>query len=355
MRVGRNEPCPCGSGKKYKKCCINNKVVSLEGAIDKELNQLQEPLLYFFKKTSHDEAIEIVADSLVDSMYDEEEEQLLTLILLLGVIFREPLTSLSGRTLAEAFVQEKVREDKLRPSVLTQLKKWADVQPSFTTIIKQTDDFHIEVEDLFTKEVKQVKLDEPNPQLDKGSMLFGFLLPYGGYFRFFISHLDLNADEASYFARDIFRAVKKNAYEDATAFVINELPDIVKQIVLGGDHFDVVALEWENPLHEMVANLYEKKVDLLGDYIPSVKETGITMWNVFCIKEAPMFRKPQIYAAALHYFIDSNIPGLGFYTQKKLAEIYGVSAASLSKAYRKIEDGLAEELDEMEEKMGEMV
>ncbi len=22
MSIGRNEPCPCGSGKKYKKCCI---------------------------------------------------------------------------------------------------------------------------------------------------------------------------------------------------------------------------------------------------------------------------------------------------------------------------------------------
>src|SRR5690606_7991642 len=22
-RIGRNEPCPCGSGKKYKKCCID--------------------------------------------------------------------------------------------------------------------------------------------------------------------------------------------------------------------------------------------------------------------------------------------------------------------------------------------
>ena len=22
-RVGRNDPCPCGSGKKYKKCCLN--------------------------------------------------------------------------------------------------------------------------------------------------------------------------------------------------------------------------------------------------------------------------------------------------------------------------------------------
>jgi hypothetical protein len=23
-KVGRNDPCPCGSGKKYKKCCLNN-------------------------------------------------------------------------------------------------------------------------------------------------------------------------------------------------------------------------------------------------------------------------------------------------------------------------------------------
>lgn len=24
-KIHRNEPCPCGSGKKYKKCCINQK------------------------------------------------------------------------------------------------------------------------------------------------------------------------------------------------------------------------------------------------------------------------------------------------------------------------------------------
>jgi hypothetical protein len=23
-KVGRNDPCPCGSGKKYKKCCMNS-------------------------------------------------------------------------------------------------------------------------------------------------------------------------------------------------------------------------------------------------------------------------------------------------------------------------------------------
>ncbi len=26
MKIGRNEPCPCGSGKKYKKCCIDREV-----------------------------------------------------------------------------------------------------------------------------------------------------------------------------------------------------------------------------------------------------------------------------------------------------------------------------------------
>ncbi len=24
-KIGRNDPCPCGSGKKYKKCCLQKK------------------------------------------------------------------------------------------------------------------------------------------------------------------------------------------------------------------------------------------------------------------------------------------------------------------------------------------
>ena len=27
-KVGRNDPCPCGSGKKYKKCCLNKSRVN---------------------------------------------------------------------------------------------------------------------------------------------------------------------------------------------------------------------------------------------------------------------------------------------------------------------------------------
>ncbi len=38
--VGRNDPCTCGSGKKYKKCCGKNNVVELSSVIDGELNQI---------------------------------------------------------------------------------------------------------------------------------------------------------------------------------------------------------------------------------------------------------------------------------------------------------------------------
>ena len=31
MKVGRNEPCPCGSGKKYKQCCLKKEQVGRDG------------------------------------------------------------------------------------------------------------------------------------------------------------------------------------------------------------------------------------------------------------------------------------------------------------------------------------
>src|SRR5690625_7324717 len=98
---------------------------------------------------------------------------------------------------------------------------------------------------LLTKEVKQLKIDEMDSRLVKVSMLFGFLLPYGGYYRFFMYHLDLNAEEAAYFSKDIFHAFEKSEYEDAAFFVTNELPYIIKLMILGEDHFDVIELKRE--------------------------------------------------------------------------------------------------------------
>ncbi|WP_303968793.1 SEC-C metal-binding domain-containing protein, partial [Sporosarcina ureae] len=38
--VGRNDSCPCGSGKKYKKCCERNEAVTVEDLLTDEMENI---------------------------------------------------------------------------------------------------------------------------------------------------------------------------------------------------------------------------------------------------------------------------------------------------------------------------
>lgn len=44
MKIGRNNPCPCGSGKKYKKCCLNKSEIQFlaKAAFDAQKNLKRE-------------------------------------------------------------------------------------------------------------------------------------------------------------------------------------------------------------------------------------------------------------------------------------------------------------------------
>jgi SEC-C motif len=55
--VGRNDPCPCGSGKKYKKCCLN-KSFSQVGKEDSIRHALVQELLKLFRQRFHHEGFE---------------------------------------------------------------------------------------------------------------------------------------------------------------------------------------------------------------------------------------------------------------------------------------------------------
>ncbi len=41
---GRNDPCPCGSGKKYKKCCYGKKTAGKDGETGGILNAIKRKL-----------------------------------------------------------------------------------------------------------------------------------------------------------------------------------------------------------------------------------------------------------------------------------------------------------------------
>ncbi|MBC8413576.1 SEC-C domain-containing protein [bacterium] len=52
MQTGRNKPCPCGSGKKYKKCCLTAEYQEI-GREDSIRGRLVQDLLQFFDKNYH--------------------------------------------------------------------------------------------------------------------------------------------------------------------------------------------------------------------------------------------------------------------------------------------------------------
>lgn len=58
MKTGRNDPCPCGSGKKYKKCCLHAapQVRANSGYIYTDLDHLSNQVPDLIEQENYDEA-----------------------------------------------------------------------------------------------------------------------------------------------------------------------------------------------------------------------------------------------------------------------------------------------------------
>lgn len=50
-KVGRNDPCPCGSGKKYKQCCLKNVPTKKPKFNAKWVNQPQQKSVNLMERT----------------------------------------------------------------------------------------------------------------------------------------------------------------------------------------------------------------------------------------------------------------------------------------------------------------
>lgn len=350
MSISRNDLCICGSGEKYKKCCMKNSVVSLDNIRDVQLNKLQYELMDF-ATYQHDEFIDDLVDELLDDEYlDDDEEETLVAYLIMWVIFTVQYDG--KQTIMEQFIDLKKKENKLRTSTMKQLESWVDTAPSYSIVTKIIDDLHLEIEDVFSSEKKTVKLLEKDEELEVGDSILGLLLPYVNYEMYFTMYLDFDANETPGLVSEIRQSFAEADLENGKDFMRSAFPGLILAIFGAelGEEPTIEQLEWDNPKYEEVAALYSKHVEEEG--LPKQsQDLGVMFWYTFCTKEKPVFRKPEIYAAALHYFIDRNIPFLEIYTQGDIADLHGVSVGSLSKAYRQLEKGLEDEMDHFHEYM----
>lgn len=66
VKIGRNDPCPCGSGKKYKKCCMNKPKGELD--VIEDLQERQKWLKYYPPGKAEDKPERVY----LEDYYDEE-------------------------------------------------------------------------------------------------------------------------------------------------------------------------------------------------------------------------------------------------------------------------------------------
>ncbi|MED4853032.1 SEC-C metal-binding domain-containing protein [Caldifermentibacillus hisashii] len=342
-KIGRNDLCPCGSGKKYKNCCGKSNVITMESLIEKELMNVQVDLLKFALENYEEEVNEFIADWIEDLDIPEEALEMFYFFTLVWAITN---FEIYGKTILEHFIDKKGSKWN-RPRIRNILPTWSQAKPSVAIIEEQDENQLLTLEDIFTNEIKKVKILEDHP-VETGGIVVGILLPAGEIFIFFASFIDLPAGLTEKVKKGVYQLFEKSDEGNPNEFLSTFYPEILHFFIFGPNPA-AEDLEWLSPKHLEVAQEFQDYMEDIYDEV--IIKLGVYLWHQYCLKKNPKVMKPSVYVATLRYLIDQFIPYGEWVTQNELAEEFEISSSSLSAKYRDMEKVLKEELDELEEKL----
>ncbi|MGC2839368.1 helix-turn-helix domain-containing protein [Bacillus subtilis] len=348
-KVKRNAPCPCGSGKKYKKCC-GSKVVDFPAELAaKEAKQIQEDLVeYAF--TVHRESISgfINQHDFLSAM-DRQTKDISVFNLGIWGIFFHPLAG--EKTIFEEYLQKK-GDSITRPKTREIVESWQSMTPALL-LLKDLKEGIIHFEDVITAKQFEVEMDASNQDLPPvGSLILGYPIHEAEKAEFFMQFtiFPVKRTEA------LISKVKK--YADAAVkegktpedFMKQEFNNVLFALLAEKDEepqaekAEVSTVEWANDLEKETAAAIEEGMsgeEYPTELIPAV----IDIWKTFCEKKSPAIRKPEAFAAAVEYYVNAISLNGASVSQAKLAKKYGVSASTISSRYKEIESTLQDEAD----------
>ena len=374
-QIGRNEKCPCGSGKKYKKCCGRSSVVSIDTLRDKSIKELQWDILRFAIGHYHSDVDAIVNERMQTmKIPDQDSQEAIRFMLTNWAVFNKPVHN--GQRVIDLFIEKNLGSMK-RPQLKEILPTWSKGLPVVAKVASKENGY-VTIEDVpsgFSRKVKIIE-DGRYEKTEIGNILLGIVVPIGEQeYNFFTSFFDIPLAQTSQFEKEIKQFYETNGVtSNVEAFTAFIFPDFLELLLLGGsrsnsssdtkteteaetkvesttpvetpDEAEAPAadLEWIRDEHKAVADLFQETMKEHEGSDEYVKH-GLDLWNKYCQEKDPNLRKPAIYAAAVHYLVD-GVNAVGT-TQKAVAELYGVSAASMAQKYRDMADSLENELKEL--------
>ncbi|KAB7706500.1 hypothetical protein F9802_09860 [Bacillus aerolatus] len=349
MSVGRNEPCPCGSGKKFKKCCGKVEGSAIHGVMQEELENLQRELIdYAMEHYSHEMKKQF--QSLLHT-YEvlRKDPQVYLVAFEIWFILTRPVKN--GQTILEEFVAlraQSVKRERTRNIFLT----WPKVKFTAGTVKAVRENIY-EVEDVLSGEKIAIRARRQLPV--DGVFVIGGLLPFEKEYTFFMIDFHFEQHMVPKAEKWMASQFEQSEEKSSQAFLAENWLSVLEGIFAIYDErneveeqaFDYGELKWEKESQEKTADallafLQEEGVEELR------QQTAVLLWNLYCQKENPTIRKPEIYTAALYSLFQSYQIIETSYSNSALAARLEVSASSLSKRAKEMEKVLQERLQQGE-------
>ncbi|MBW3110843.1 SEC-C domain-containing protein [Bacillus sp. MCCB 382] len=351
--VGRNEPCPCGSGKKYKKCCEN--VVNIDTLVNQELDVLQAQLYDFIATAQSAEMEESYHHYLskMDLMQADPDIYEMAFVSWYGATQKDA----DGVRLIERFVDKQLNT-VTRPQTAEVLESWKNIRVTAGTVEKLNDNT-LRVEEAISGDTLVVT--EKFGKLDENSFFLGLLLPNGekylpfaqyfiypaiekaamelvkiryeqGEFETLHDYLSGQYLEIADVGFVLYSAEKKKAGKATSKSEKAEAEqDSDKK---AEDSIEGVEI-WKTPeYNEAITSLQ----NFLSEKEENKKESEllVAVLEKYFYTERPTIRNPKIYSGAM-VDMAKNIDEISIrHVQKELAEYFDVSANSISRRSKQI-------------------
>lgn len=341
MSIGRNDPCLCGSGKKYKKCCGKTEGAAIVQVLVEETSELQRELIDYAME-NHSAMLKKEFQPLLQSneTLRQNEQVFLVTFEIWAILTR---TIKENETILTKFVKKRV------PSISRQrtaeiISSWLDYR-FIAGVIEACDGPVYQVRDILTNETHSIRALRSVDLV--GAFVTGALLPHEGDHTFFMTDFHFEAAHADAMTKAVQAKFEESPFDDSQAFYTQDFVGVMNTLfeVYEQDHsaVDLTTLTWEKDAHRETAEHIESSFqnEQLGQ---PVTQMAVLLWNYYCVKEDPAVRKPEVFTAALIGLLQTH----GLVEQKEskaaIASRYAISASTLSKRQKEMEAVLEEKL-----------
>lgn len=319
--VGRNDQCPCGSGKKYKKCCEGKQQVKVENLFNEEIEStLQTFYSVYPERKDIREYIELL-QKWSPAMNGKLQRELIEAVVLDEFFFHE------RPDIWEGYLKRQMKRT-VRPQTIALYEQWASPE-IFIGKVDSIEDHYFKAVHTLTEEAVMIRRENNKP-IPEGMHVFAFLLPDGSekeQHKLAVSTLIFfPADHAK-----VFEQIKRDFDSqelNALTFLKDNHLALWTKLVAGGYEGEEFTTFEQDVLQQ--AKGFLKEQELAGDKLIAVLED-------YLVEQQPKARKSSAIAAgAIRYGQERGLFEGKTFTVKEISESFGVSSSSLNKYYQEL-------------------